>query len=136
MGDRLLFPEWPQGGVDRPTVCKEKSMTRQSEAESCDINQIMKRFEKTGVLPVDTREAVFTDVSEIGSFREALDVVARATEGFMALPAHVRAEFGNDPVAFVDYCSDPANRGHLEELGLVEKAEAAPEVAPEAAKTA
>lgn len=134
MAERLLYPDWPYGGVDRPTVCGEKSMTRQSEAESCDINQIMKRFEKTGVLPMDTREAVFTDVSEIGSFREALDVVARATAGFMELPAKVRERFGNDPVYFVDFCQDPANRGELEELGLVETAEAAPEVAPEAPK--
>lgn len=136
MGERLLYPDWPYGGIDRPTVCQEKSMTRQSEAEACDINSIMKRYEKTGVLPVDTREAVFTDVSEVGSFREALDVVARATEGFMQLPAAVRARFGNDPVAFVDFCGDQANRGELEELGLVEKAEKAPEVAPEAAKPA
>ena len=47
----VAVSDWPQGGVDRPTVCEEKSLTRQSEAESCDINQIMKRYEKTGVLP-------------------------------------------------------------------------------------
>lgn len=122
--ERLLFPDWPDGGIDRPTVCKEKTLTRQSEADACDINFIMKRYEKTGILPVSAKEAAFTDVSEVGSFREALDVIQRAEEGFMQLPAKVRERFGNDAVAFVDFCSDPANLAELQDLGVVE----APEV--------
>lgn len=130
MDGRLMFPLDPDGPVDRPTICLEKSMTRQSEAESCDINVIMRRYEKTGLLPVSTREAVFTDVSEVGSFREALEVIQRATEGFLELPVAVRARFQNDPVAFVDFCGDPENRAELEELGLVEKAAEAVPASP------
>lgn len=130
MTDRLLFPDWPFGGVDRPTVCKEKSLTRQAGAEEADINFIMKRYEKTGVLPLETQERVFADVSELGSFREAMDVVRAAEESFMSLPARVRARFENDPVAFVDFCSDPGNRDELVQLGLVEPAAEAAPVAP------
>lgn len=131
---RLLFPEDPNGPVDIPTVCPEKSLTRQSEAESCDINVIMKRYEKTGVLPQDMREAVFADVSAFGSFREVMETVRQATDGFMALPADVRARFANDPVSFIDFCADPANLGELERLGLVEASQApvSSEVAAEA----
>lgn len=124
---RLLFPQWPQGGVDRPTVDFGKSLTRQSDAESADINVIMNRFEKTGVMPVNAREAVFADVSQIGSFRDAQDAIIRGQEAFMALPAAVRARFENDPVQLMDFASDPANLPELVKLGLVEAAAAAVE---------
>lgn len=136
MSDRLLFPEWPFGGVDRPTVCVEESKTRQSEMDGADINFIMKRAEVTGVLPAATRELVFADVSMLGSFQEAQAVVQDATEAFMKLPSKVRTFFENDPVRFLDFCGDPANLPQLRELGLVEPEKevvAAPAAAPAAA---
>lgn len=136
MGDRFLFPDWKEGGIDRPTVCPEKSMTRQSDAEGADINQIMKRYEKTGVLPLDTREAVFTDVSAIGSYRDALEVMEKAQEGFLALAPAIREQFLNDPVAFLDFASRPENRAELEKLGVLAAPAAEPVVAEEPAKPA
>lgn len=108
------------GGVGGPTVCREPTLTKQSEAAATDINVIMKRYEQTGLLPQAVREAVFTDVSQVGDFRTALEVIRVAQEGFMQLPAQVRAEFRNDPAEFVDFCSDPGNRARMVELGLVE----------------
>lgn len=133
MSQRQLYPDWPFGAIDEPTVCKEKSATRQSEAEASDINFIMKRYEKTGVLPVATREALFMDVSNFGTFHEALQHVEEARSAFDALPPKVRARFQNDPVAFVDFCSTPGNRDELVQLGLVEETAAQPVVAPQAA---
>lgn len=135
-GERLLYPDWPQGGIDRPTVCKEKSLCRQSDFEGSDINAIMKRFEKTGVLPLDTREALFTDVSAIGSYRDALEVMQRAQEGFLALPPGIRERFGNDPVAFLDFTSDPRNMAELTAMGVLAAPEGAPVVAEGAAAAA
>lgn len=131
MGDRYLFPDWKEGGIDRPTVCSEKSLCRQSDLEGSDINVIMKRYEKTGVLPVDTREALFQDVSGIGSYRDAMDVVLKAQEGFYALSPAIRERFGNDPVAFLDFTSRPENMAELEAMGVLEAPEA--EVVPPAA---
>lgn len=119
MSERLLFPDWPFGGIDRPTVGFEKSLTRQSELESSDINAVMKRYEKTGVLPLDTREAIFTDVSAVGSYRDAVEVMVKAQEGFLALSPGIREKFGNDPVAFLDFASRPENAGELEKLGVL-----------------
>lgn len=126
MKERQVYPGCDTGGVDRPTVCEEKSLTRQSEMQSADINAIMERYEKTGVLPMDVREAVFTDVSEIGSFRDALEIMRAAERGFMELSPAMREKFGNDPVAFLDFASRPENRAELEKLGVL----AAPEGAP------
>lgn len=115
--------------LDRPEkvklVCKEKTRTRQSEKKDCDINVIMARFEKTGVLPVDSRPMFFADVSEVGDYRTALDRVRQADEFFMSLPAAVRSRFANDAAEFLDFVSDPSNADELVKMGLIE-AESAP----------
>ena len=38
-----------------------------------------------------------------------MNAVRGAEESFMAMPAEVRSRFGNDPQAFVEFCSDEAN---------------------------
>lgn len=118
---RYLYQGYTDGAVDVPTICPEKSLTRQSEAEGADINVIMKRYEKTGVLPLPLREAAFADVSDYTSFQEVMQAVVRGTESFMALPAKARERFGNDPVRFLDEVGG-LSPVELEELGLVEKA--------------
>lgn len=107
----------PKGGLE----CKDKSLTRQSEAADADINVIVKRFEQTGVMPVDQREALFMDVSDVGDFRQIRDHVNFVNEAFMQLPAELRARFDNDPSVFLDFTSDPANRSELVKLGLLPK---------------
>lgn len=113
-----------------PYVCTGKSLTRQSEAKDCDVNVIMARYEKTGVIPVQSREAFYADVSEMGDYRTAVHQVKMAEEYFGSLPARVRSEFDNDPAAFLDFVSDPENRGKMVELGLLPP-ETAEEVGPD-----
>jgi len=100
-----------------------KSRTRQADAKDCDINAIMARYEKTGVLPVTQRQALYVDVSEMGDYRTALHQVAEAEGLFMQLPAHVREQFANDPAVFLDFCSDEANQEAMVELGLLDAVE-------------
>lgn len=133
MSQREIWPGYKEGGIDRPTVDFGKSMTRQSDAEGADINVIMKRAEKTGVIPVYTREALFTDVSGIGSYREALELMRVANEGFLALSPAIREKFGNDPVAFLDFTSNPANLPELQSMGLLATPEGEPVVEEKAA---
>lgn len=112
--------------VDRPprvrVECdpKEKK-TRQSEAKGCDVNEIMARYEKTGVLPVVSREPFYADVSTLGDYRSVVENVRQAEDYFARLPASVRSRFDNDAAAFLDFVS-AGNREELEELGLLEKA--------------
>lgn len=95
-------------------VCKDKSLTRQSEAKDCDINVIVARFEKTGQLPL-FEEGFYADVSEVGDYRSALEKVEMAERAFMALPAKIREEYGNDPAVFLDaLVTDPQLRERLD----------------------
>lgn len=95
------------------------SKTRQSEAADADINVIMARYEKTGRLPLgDGRDPQYLDVSELGDYRTVLDQVRAAEAVFMQFPAKVRAEFDNDPAAFLDFVVDPANEEEVRKMGL------------------
>lgn len=96
------------------------SLTRQSEAGATDINKIMAKYEKTGVLPHTNRQQFFADVSTMGDYRTALDNIRTADEAFMELPAQLRARFENDAAIFLDFCSDPTNREEMVNLGLIE----------------
>lgn len=99
------------------------SMTKQSFREESDINQIIKRFEKTGMITVAQREGFFGDVSDIRDYKEAVDLVQRADALFMEMSAEIRARFDNDPEKMVLFLDDEANRAEAEELGMIARRE-------------
>lgn len=113
--------------VDQASVlsgleCKDKSLTRQSEAQDADINVIVKRFNVTGQLPQGLRLPTYADFDGIFDFRTAMDAVRAAEAAFLQVPAEIRARFGNDPHLFVQFCSNPENLGELRKLGLAPEA--------------
>lgn len=97
-------------------------MTKQSFKEDCDINTIMERYTRTGVLPDNTRQSAFGDFVDAPSFQEALDIVRYSNEQFEALPAKVREEFQNDPGRFLAFAEDEANAERLADLGFLDEA--------------
>lgn len=118
MGAPRVYSEY-----DRPPAeglaCPEKSMARQSEADSCDINKIMKRYEVTGELPESGRSGFFADVSALGDYRAVRDNINFAEAAFLRYPPDFRMRFGNDVANFLDFCSDPKNRAEMVELGMI-----------------
>ena len=90
----------------------------QSAKAECDINEIVRRFGLTKVLPATPLPPTYADFTEAGDFRESMEVIRLAREAFEALPAGVRYKFGNDPAAFVDFCENPDNIEEMREMGL------------------
>jgi phage internal scaffolding protein len=78
----------------------------------------IKRFGLTGQLPTNVRAPQYGDFTGITNYQDALHAVMAAEDSFMAMPAKVRARFHNDPEAFVNFCSDPANIDEAVSLGL------------------
>lgn len=105
------------------------SMTKQSHKDECDVNIIVARFLKTGVLPENGREPRYGDVSSM-DFQEAMLIVADARSAFEALPALVRERFKNDPADMLRFCEDPANRAEAASLGLMSPPEPVPAPVP------
>lgn len=107
-------------------TCAGKGRTKQSFKDECDINNIIKRFMKTGVLDFVAKHAPqYGDVTGL-SFTMALDTVAKASDLFNDLPAKLRARFSNDPAQFFDFIQDPENREEAQRLGLLKPKDATP----------
>lgn len=99
----------------------EPSRTRQEFADECDINNILRGYEKTGVIShIDPREPVYLDTTDVVDLQSAIEIVRVAEAAFMSLPAAVRREFDNDAVKWADFASDPANVEKMREWGLAE----------------
>lgn len=81
-----------------------ESMTRQSEAAECDINNIMAKYAVTGMLPQLVEQSPsYGDFSSMPDYIESQNIVAFAKSQFAALPAETRAFFQNDPGQMLDY---------------------------------
>jgi len=98
---------------------KEPSKTLQSDAAAADINNILKRYEKTGQLPdMIKTDPRYGDFSDVPTYQEAYATVLHANEQFNALSAQVRARFQNSPEEFLAFTSNPANIKEMVTMGL------------------
>lgn len=103
-------------------VCSEPSRTKQSFAAESDINAIVEKHRRTGlVTSVNPRVGFFGDVSGVKDYASSLRLVQEAEGAFMALPSSVRDRFNNDPVRMLAFLEDPGNRVEAEKLGIVQK---------------
>jgi len=92
--------------------CGEECIVQQHHRDEVDVNTIVRRFGLTGALPTSSRAPFYGDFTGITDYESALDAIERAEAGFMALPAELREEYGNDPARFL------AEAGNLKEEGL------------------
>lgn len=101
-------------------VCDpSKSRTQQHFKDECDINKILAKYKKTGVVThVKRARALFGDFSELAPHAENMDKVAKATQAFEALPAELRNEFKNSIPGFFKYISDPKNKDQCVKWGI------------------
>lgn len=97
---------------------KARDRTQQSQAEETDINNIVRRFKVTGLLPQGVRRPTYGDFEGVSDFRTAMDAIIAAEKAFMAMPSDVRSRFGNDPALFVEFCSDDKNLDEMRKMGL------------------
>jgi len=105
-------------------ACEEPSLAQQHFKDECDINNILRQFNITGLLPEQPLSPRYGDFSGIGDYHTALNRVIAAQDEFEALPAQIRARFNNDPAQLIEFLENSDNRPEAEELGLVEKAAA------------
>lgn len=95
--------------------------TKQSFAKQADINSIIAKYAKTGMLEnVKSDPGVFADVASVGDFHGMMNKIAFAKEAFMKLPSGLRSRFSNDPGQLVAFISDTSNREEAVRLGLIE----------------
>jgi phage internal scaffolding protein len=102
-------------------ACEEPSLAQQHFKDECDINNILRQFNVTGLLPESPLSPRYGDFTGISDYHTAMNRVIAAQDEFEALPAQIRARFDNDPANLIEFLENSENRLEAEELGLVEK---------------
>lgn len=101
----------------------DEMLTQQHMRDECDINVIVDRFLRTGQMP-DNIDFADIDVSDVGDYHDALNIMREAQEQFDALPSKLRDRFHNDPGQLLAFIHDPKNQTEAVTLGLVKPVEA------------
>jgi len=110
-------------------ICPEPTLTKQSMKAEADINNIMAKYIRTGLLEfTNQNQARYDDFSGF-DFMNAMNTVAKANEMFMGLPASMRKRFNNEPGELLAFVNDPRNYDEGVRLGIL-NARPAPVVAP------
>lgn len=107
-------------------------MTKQAHKDECDVNKILAKYRKTGVLAHLKSNPQTFDYAPDCDFQGALELVEKANAQFMQLPGTIREHFNDSSSDFVAFVSDPENRPEMVEMGLLPKPE--PEGIPETPK--
>lgn len=106
------------GIPDRP---ESLSRTKQSFKAEADINNIMKRYYKTGILgnPLDQRKGYFGDFTDTVDYHTMSTKLIEIDQQFQTLPSKVREKFNNSPQAALDFLADEKNTDEAVDLGLL-----------------
>jgi len=97
-----------------------ESHVKQSFKDECDINQIMRKYTKTGLVThVQKHMGNYDDLVDVPTYHDALNKVLDANESFETLPSSVRNRFNNNPAEFIDFVGDPSNESEMRDLGLL-----------------
>lgn len=101
------------------------SRTQQHFKEEADINNIMRRYAKTGILTdpahVSNRKPSFADFTMQPAYQEMQNQIAFVVQEFEKLPADQRLQFGNSPENYLAYITEDKERAIKE--GLIQKEE-------------
>lgn len=95
------------------------SMTQQNFRDETDINLILAKYAKTGLIDhINKYGGEYADMPNEVDFHAAMNLVTNAQSMFAELPSGIRANFDNDPAQFLDFVDDPENREAAIEMGL------------------
>jgi len=105
----------PQVSIDK----FDESLAQQHFANEVNINQIIARYNKTGVMPSGDVQPSFGDFGSMADFQSAQTLIAQAKQSFDLLPSDLRYRFNNDPAQLLHFFEKEENRLEAVRLGLV-----------------
>lgn len=100
------------------------SRTKQAPKQETDINWIMKKYIKTGLIDHVQRHGAEYGFASSVDFHGAMNIVTKAGQMFDDLPAEIRRRFNGQPAEFLEFVQNPANKVEMIELGLATEVEA------------
>jgi len=108
---------------------KEPSMVQPEHAEETEINNVMARYARTGLLPVSDVAKHFADLSVPFDFNAAQDIILEARRRFLDMPFEVRDEF-RTAESLLEAFQTKTGRARLEAIGVLQRVEQEPSKAP------
>lgn len=112
-----------------------KTMTEQHHEKHCNINNIMAKYQKTGLIDhVKKHGGTYGDVTG-QEFKEAQDLIASQKSIFYELPSSVRDQLGNDPANYLNLVMTDEGVGVLNNLLHPERSRAVQEEKSQDQKT-
>jgi phage internal scaffolding protein len=85
------------------------SLTVQDQAKSADINNILKRFNQTGLIDhVAQYEPQYGDFAKL-DYHTMHEQIKTVENAFQELPPNVREQFNHDPQVWLDHLANPDN---------------------------
>jgi len=98
--------------------CGPIERTKQSFKKECDVNNIVKTFNRTGILPSpNQRQPTYGDFSAAMELQEAINLSRQAQEDFAKLPSRIRELCGNSAVTYLEMLADEGAMSVLEKAG-------------------
>ena len=109
------------GEKQKVTLTTLDARTEQCHRDECDINKIIAKYDRTGVLNhVNDFEARYEDLTGL-DYQTMLNTVANANSMFEGLPSEIRNQFANDPANFISFMDDENNNEQMYEMGLKQR---------------
>lgn len=113
---RLPFDHAPHAGL----ICPEETLTKQSFLEECDYNNILAKWQNSGLIThLNAATPIYADVSDVSDYQQSLELIRSAQASFDALSSSIRDRFNNDPAALLRFIQDPNNYPEALRMGLV-----------------
>lgn len=111
------------------------SKTNQDFSQEVEINNIMDRFTKHGIVPTaKSQPGVYNDFTQYSDLMDALNKIKSAEETFYALNKKLQNRFGN-PEELAKYLLDEKNYEEAVKLGIFPKRDKPDDANKETAET-
>lgn len=119
------YPEdsWRDAPRARATLSCGPGLTKQSFKDECDVNFIMDKWKRTGIIPAESvgkMRPSYGDFTNPNDYMEACNRVLDANEAFASLPAFLRDRFANEPANLIAFLADSNNQDEAIKLGLAQ----------------
>lgn len=128
----VITYERPNGSIGVETVNTDVTLAQQQYKDQVDVNNIMKGYDYR-TLP--NPQGIYADLTQVGDYQKALDLVLKAEDAFNSLDAKIRQRFENNPQNLLQFLNDPTNKNEAIQLGLIPKPAEIPQPAPASTPT-
>lgn len=127
----IVITEVSEGVFRHQTVSDKPSRVEQHHKNDVNINSIMAKFVRTGLLPQRGDPGHYGDFTGVSDFQTCQNALVEARKAFMGLPSQIRKRFKNDPHKLLTFLEDPGNKEEAIKLGIIPTPPTGPAGQPE-----